>query len=147
MGIGKLFRKVLNKKLFSQVDYSLLITFIGFFIFVGNISTMDVVKNFMEGILNSPKSTFLASVLSSQVISNVPAALFLSGFTKNYSDIIIGVNLGGLGTLIASMASLISYKFYASIENSNSKKYLIVFTILNCIFLTILYVFHIFINI
>ena len=105
---------ILNKKLFSQVDYSLLITFIGFFIFVGNISTMDVVKNFMEGILNSPKSTFLASVLSSQVISNVPATMLLSGFTNHFKELLLGVNIGGMGTLIASLASVISYKIYAS---------------------------------
>ena len=105
---------ILNKKLFSQVDYSLLITFIGFFIFVGNISTMDVVKNFMEGILNSPKSTFLASVLSSQVISNVPATMLLSGFTDHFKELLLGVNIGGMGTLIASLASVISYKIYAS---------------------------------
>ena len=105
---------ILNKKLFSQVDYSLLITFIGFFIFVGNISTMDVVKNFMEGILNSPKSTFLASVLSSQVISNVPATMLLSGFTNHFKELLLGVNIGGMGTLIASLASVISYKIYTS---------------------------------
>ena len=75
---------LLNKKLFAKVDYSLLITFVGFFIFVGNISTMDVVKNFMEGILGSPESTFLSSVLSSQVISNVPATMLLSGFTDHF---------------------------------------------------------------
>ena len=92
---------ILNKKLFSQVDYSL-ITFIGFFIFVGNISTMDVVKNFMEGILNSPKSTFLASVLSSQVISNVPATMLLSGFTNHFKELLLGVNIGGMGTLVGS---------------------------------------------
>lgn len=105
---------VLNKKLFSQVDYSLLITFIGFFIFVGNISTMDVVKNFMEGILGSPQSTFLSSVLSSQVISNVPATMLLSGFTDHFKELLLGVNIGGMGTLIASLASVISYKIYAS---------------------------------
>ena len=125
---------ILNKKLFSQVDYSLLITFIGFFIFVGNISTMDVVKNFMEGILNSPKSTFLASVLSSQVISNVPATMLLSGFTNHFKELLLGVNIGGMGTLIASLASVISYKIYTSeFGNDNYMKSFTFYNILGLI--------------
>ena len=134
---------ILNKKLFSQVDYSLLITFIGFFIFVGNISTMDVVKNFMEGILNSPKSTFLASVLSSQVISNVPATMLLSGFTDHFKELLLGVNIGGMGTLIASLASVISYKIYASeFGNYNYMKSFTFYNILGLIiFVPIAYMF------
>lgn len=134
---------ILNKKLFSQVDYSLLITFIGFFIFVGNISTMDVVKNFMEGILNSPKSTFLASVLSSQVISNVPATMLLSGFTNHFKELLLGVNIGGMGTLIASLASVISYKIYASeFGNYNYMKSFTFYNILGLIiFVPIAYIF------
>lgn len=134
---------ILNKKLFSQVDYSLLITFIGFFIFVGNISTMDVVKNFMEGILNSPQSTFLASVLSSQVISNVPATMLLSGFTNHFKELLLGVNIGGMGTLIASLASVISYKIYASeFGNDNYMKSFTFYNILGLIiFVPIAYIF------
>ena len=134
---------ILNKKLFSQVDYSLLITFIGFFIFVGNISTMDVVKNFMEGILNSPKSTFLASVLSSQVISNVPATMLLSGFTNHFKELLLGVNIGGMGTLIASLASVISYKIYTSeFGNDNYMKSFTFYNILGLvIFVPIAYIF------
>lgn len=134
---------ILNKKLFSQVDYSLLITFIGFFIFVGNISTMDVVKNFMEGILNSPKSTFLASVLSSQVISNVPATMLLSGFTDHFKELLLGVNIGGMGTLIASLASVISYKIYASeFGNDNYMKSFTFYNILGLIiFVPLAYMF------
>ena len=134
---------ILNKKLFSKVDYSLLITFIGYFIFVGNISTMDVVKNFMEGILNSPKSTFLASVLSSQVISNVPATMLLSGFTDHFKELLLGVNIGGMGTLIASLASVISYKIYASeFGNDNYMKSFTFYNILGLIiFVPIAYMF------
>ena len=91
---------------------------------------MDVVKNFMEGILNSPKSTFLASVLSSQVISNVPATMLLSGFTPHFKELILGVNIGGMGTLIASLASVISYKLYCKGSSENSR-YLKVFTLYN----------------
>ena len=134
---------ILNKKLFSQVDYSLLITFIGFFIFVGNISTMDVVKNFMEGILNSPQSTFLASVLSSQVISNVPATMLLSGFTDHFKELLLGVNIGGMGTLIASLASVISYKIYTSeFGNDNYMKSFNFYNILGLIiFVPLAYMF------
>ncbi len=134
---------ILNKKLFSQVDYSLLITFIGFFIFVGNISTMDVVKSFMEGILGNPKSTFLSSVISSQVISNVPATMLLSGFTTHFKELLLGVNIGGMGTLIASLASVISYKIYTSeFGNSNYMKSFTFYNILGlAIFVPIVYMF------
>ena len=131
---------------FHVIDYKVtfLITIvIGFFIFVGNISTMDVVKNFMEGILNSPKSTFLASVLSSQVISNVPATMLLSGFTDHFKELLLGVNIGGMGTLIASLASVISYKIYASeFGNDNYMKSFTFYNILGLIiFVPIAYMF------
>lgn len=134
---------ILNKNLFSQVDYSLLITFIGFFIFIGNISTMDVVKNFMEGILGSPQSTFLSSVLSSQVISNVPATMLLSGFTTHFKELLLGVNIGGMGTLIASLASVISYKIYTSeFGNDNYMKSFTVYNVLGLIiFVSLTYIF------
>jgi len=134
---------ILNKNLFSQVDYSLLITFIGFFIFVGNISTMDVVKNFMEGILGSPQSTFLSSILSSQVISNVPATMLLSGFTTHFKELLLGVNIGGMGTLIASLASVISYKIYTSeFGNDNYMKSFTVYNVLGLIiFVPLAYIF------
>lgn len=137
---------LLNKKLFSQVDYSLLITFIGFFIFVGNISTMDLVKNFMEGILGSPQSTFLSSVLSSQVISNVPATMLLSGFTNHFKELLLGVNIGGMGTLIASLASVISYKIYTSeFKNENYMKYFTFYNILGLvIFVPLAYMFMVY---
>ena len=133
---------LLNKKLFAKVDYSLLITFVGFFIFVGNISTMDVVKNFMEGILGSPESTFLSSVLSSQVISNVPATMLLSGFTNHFKELLLGVNIGGMGTLIASLASVISYKIYTSeFGNDNYMKSFTLYNVLGLIiFVPIVYI-------
>ena len=126
---------LLNKELFSKVDYSLLITFVGFFIFVGNISTMDVVKNFMEGILGNPQSTLLSSVISSQFISNVPATMLLSGFTNHFKELLLDVNIGGMGTLIASLASVISYKIYASEFGNNN--YMKSFTFYNILGLLI----------
>lgn len=122
---------ILNKKLLTQIDYSLLITFIGFFIFIGNISTMDSIRSFMMGILNSPKSTFITSILSSQVISNVPATMLLSGFTNNFKELLLGVNIGGMGTLIASLASVISYKIYTNEFKDDSSTYLKYFTFYN----------------
>lgn len=122
---------ILNKKLLTQIDYSLLITFIGFFIFIGNISTMDSIRSFMMGILNSPQSTFITSILSSQVISNVPSTMLLSGFTNNFKELLLGVNIGGMGTLIASLASVISYKIYTNEFKDDSSTYLKYFTFYN----------------
>lgn len=122
---------ILNKKLLTQIDYSLLITFIGFFIFIGNISTMDSIRSFMVGILNSPQSTFITSILSSQIISNVPATMLLSGFTNNFKELLLGVNIGGMGALIASLASVISYKIYTNEFKDDSSTYLKCFTFYN----------------
>ncbi len=129
---------LLNKKLFSQVDFSLLLTFIGFFVFVGNVSTLDSVKTFMENLLGSGKSTFITSVLSSQVISNVPATMLLSGFTDHVKALLLGVNIGGMGTLIASLASVISYKIYSSEFGGANDKYMKVFTFYNILGLVII---------
>lgn len=128
---------ILNKKLLTQIDYSLLITFIGFFIFIGNISTMDSIRSFMMGILNSPQSTFITSILSSQIISNVPATMLLSGFTNNFKELLLGVNIGGMGTLIASLASVISYKIYTNEFKDDSSTYLKHFTFYNVLGLTV----------
>ncbi|MCY6482974.1 SLC13 family permease [Clostridium aestuarii] len=124
---------VLNKKLLLKVDYSLLCTFIAFFIFVGNISSMDIVKNFLSSILNNPKSTYFFSILTSQFISNVPSTILISPFTNNYKELLLGSNIGGMGSLIASMASLISYKLYSKEYPSENKKYLKLFTFYNII--------------
>ena len=124
---------LLNKSLFKEVDYSLLITFIGFFIFVGNISTLEVVRNFMEGVLNSKESTYLSGILASQVISNVPATMLLSGFTLNFRELLLGVNIGGMGTLIASLASVISYKLYLGEFKEEGNTYFKTFTVYNII--------------
>lgn len=124
---------ILNKKLFKEVDYSLLLTFIGFFIFVGNISSLDVVSDFMKGILNSPSSTYFSSILASQVISNVPATMLLSGFTANFRELLLGVNIGGMGTLIASLASVISYKIYIAEFKDEGHSYFKSFTIYNIV--------------
>lgn len=132
------------RKLFFKIDYVLLLTFIGFFVFVGNIGRVDIIKDIVNSLLDG--NEVFVSIGLSQIISNVPATLFLSGFSDNYSALLIGVNLGGLGTLIASMASLISYKFYSQTENSNNKCYLAIFTLINLIFLFVLCLFYFFNN-
>lgn len=124
---------IVNKKLFLKVDIYLLLTFVGFFIFVGNISNMHIVKEFMESLLNSKTSTYILGVLSSQIISNVPATMLLSSFTDYYKELLLSVNIGGLGTLIASLASVISYKFYIKENKEETKKYISWFTLYNLI--------------
>lgn len=101
-----------NRSLLKQVDYSLLVTFIGFFLFIGNISGTEAVSYIQRNLLGSASGTYLAALVSSQFISNVPAAMLLAGLTKEADALLLGVNVGGLGTLIASMASVISYKLF-----------------------------------
>lgn len=125
-----------DRSLFRKIDYSLLATFVGFFIFIGNLSKVEAFRSALEGIITDHE--VYVAILSSQVISNVPAALLLSGFTERYPLLIIGTNLGGLGTLIASMASLISYKQLAGEYPQKKTAYLIFFTIANLIMLGIL---------
>ena len=127
---------ILDRKLFLQADYSLLLTFVFFFVFVGNLGSIpalsDALKNVFEG------NEVIISIALSQVISNVPAALLLSGISDNFKALIIGVNLGGLGTLIASMASLITYKFYANSKDSQPRKYILTFTAFSLCYLAVL---------
>lgn len=125
-----------DRKLFSKIDYSLLITFVGFFIFIGNMGRIPAFCTFLQGIIEG--NEVLTAVVSSQVISNVPAALLLSGFTTDYEALILGTNLGGLGTLIASMASLISYKYIVKENRCKKGAYFSSFTIANILFLVIL---------
>jgi Na+/H+ antiporter NhaD/arsenite permease-like protein len=130
---------VMDRSIFGRVDYSLLLTFVGFFIFIGNIGRIPVFSQILQQIVSGHE--VLAGVATSQVISNVPAALLLSGFTEDLSALIIGVNLGGLGTLIASMASLISYKLIVREESQVKGAYFRYFTVTNVYFLAILIVF------
>ena len=141
LGFTILVMLICNFRLFKKVDYSLLLTFCGFFIFTKSLSTVQVFSDFIKSMLSSPVKTYLTSIITSQVISNVPAALLLSGFTTNGDMLLLGVNVGGLGTLIASMASVISFKLYSNSEEGSSpvgKKYFGVFTIYNFILLIIL---------
>lgn len=131
---------IYNRSIMKKVDYNLLLTFTGFFIFVGNIGSIDFVNETLQRLING--NEILVSVASSQIISNVPAAILLSGFTDKLDLLIIGTNIGGLGTLIASMASLISYKYVAAYNNSSKGRYFLLFTFFNIIFLAFIIVFH-----
>lgn len=132
---------LMDRKILAKVDYSLLLTFAGFFIFIGNAGRVPSFREFLQRVVTGRE--VYAAVAASQFISNVPAALLLSGFTDNYCDLLIGVNIGGMGTLIASMASLISYKYVAKEESGRKGKYLIVFS-MGCIcFLAVLLIFNI----
>lgn len=123
---------IADRKTLLKVDYSLLFTFVFLFIFIGNLKNIESVSSFLGSIVKG--NEVLAGVACSQVFSNVPAALLLSGFTSDANNLLIGVNLGGLGTLIASMASLISFKLIAK-EKISSGKYIAVFTAVNVVFL------------
>lgn len=128
-----------ERTLFFRVDYGLLLTFVCFFIFIGNMGRMPAVSRLLEQLLDG--NELLAAAGFSQFISNVPAAILLSGFTDNGSALLLGVNIGGLGTLIASLASLISYKYYAGTGNANMKKFMGEFTGWNLAFLAVLMLF------
>lgn len=129
---------LLNNKLFKKVDYSLILTFIFFFIFVGNISSINSIKAFMNNLLASENGTYFASILLSQGISNVPCTMLLANFTPYYKELLMGVNIGGLGTLIASMASVISYKLYQKDNAVAGNQFIKIFTFYNVLGLIIL---------
>ena len=131
-----LFLIFMDRDALKAVDYPLLLTFVFFFIFAGNMARIEVVRTAFSFLLS--KSTLLFSVLSCQVISNVPSAVLLSQFTNNYADLLVGVNIGGAGTLIASLASLITFREYAKHNPTKFKHYIITFSLFNFGFLAVL---------
>ncbi len=135
---------VMDGKILLRADYILILTFIGFFIFTGNMGRIPAVRDFLQSV--SDGREFLIALIASQFISNVPATLMLSGFVSDYKELLIGVNVGGLGTLIASMASLISFKAYGNDYKENRGKYIIAFTIVNVVFLAALILFKLLIG-
>jgi len=130
---------VLNKGLLKEIDYMLLLTFVCFFVVSENLGQVETVRHFLQGLLE--KNTLLTSVGASQIISNVPAAVLLSGFTDQWRDLLAGVNIGGLGTPIASLASLITLKLYMRWAGANVMKFMGVFMAANAAGLVILLVF------
>lgn len=129
---------LLDYRVLKDVDYFLLLTFLCFFIFIGNMKQISLVHELISKLLVHHE--VLMGIGASQIISNVPAAILLSGFTDDYSALLIGVNLSGLGTLIASLASLISFKFYTNSNGNDTRRFLGIFTLYNVIFLGVLFV-------
>lgn len=122
---------LLNYRLLFAVDCSLLVTFVGFFIFIGNISHTSIVAYLQGSLLGTATGTYFAALVSSQFISNVPAAMLLAGLTQEADALLLGVNIGGLGTMIASMASVISYKLFAKERPQQAGRYVKMFLYYN----------------
>ena len=129
-----------DRSTIREVDYSLLGTFLALFIFIGNLGRIPSFRSALSGILTGHE--VFTAIAASQVMSNVPAAILLSGFTDKIEALIIGTNLGGLGTMIASMASLISYKLITKGGNVSKGRYLLYFTGANVAFLICLIALH-----
>ena len=127
---------IMDRKALKMVDYPLLLTFVFFFIFSGNMARIDAVRNLFSALLE--KGTLIVSVISCQFISNVPSAILLSQFTDNYRELLLGVNIGGTGTLIASLASLITFREYIKHNPKKAGYYIALFTAFNFAFLIIL---------
>ncbi len=127
-----------DRRALMLVDYPLLFTFMAFFVFAGNLSRLPAVHHLLSGLLS--RNTLLFSVLSCQCISNVPTAVLLSRFTTAYPSLLVGVNIGGAGTLIASLASLITYREYGRHHKNGKRHYLLLFTAFNFAFLILLFV-------
>lgn len=121
-----------DRQVIKRVDYSLLLTFVFLFVFIGNLGEIQSVRNFLQEMIAGREVP--VAIAASQVFSNVPAAILLSGFTEEAEALLVGTNLGGLGTLIASMASLISFKIVVK-ENVKAGKYILHFTWVNIVFL------------
>ena len=130
---------ILDRKALKDVDYGLLFTFVFFFIFAGNMARIDAISSILSSLMD--KNTLIFSSISCQFISNVPSAILLSEFTDNYRELLMGVNIGGAGTLIASLASLITFRQYQSVDPHGVKKYIITFSLINFTFLGILMIF------
>ena len=127
---------VTDRSLLKEIDFMLLITFVCFFIVSENLGRIEAVRSFLQSLLE--RTTLLTAVGTSQIISNVPAAVLLSGFTEQWQELLAGVNIGGLGTPVASLASLITMKIYTAWPNSNVLKFLGIFTVANILGLVIL---------
>ncbi len=127
---------IVDRDALCMVDYPLLLTFVFFFVFAGNLARIEEVKEFFDMLLSW--DTLLVSVLSCQFISNVPTAILLSQFVTDFEPLLIGVNIGGTGTLIASLASLITFSEFRILYPGHTKRYLVLFTVINFAFLIIM---------
>ncbi len=135
---------ILDKDSIREVNYPLLATFCAFFVFSGNMARIPAVSSFFEYLL--PKNALLFSILSCQFISNVPSAVLLSHFTTDYASLLPAVNIGGCGTLIASLASLITFSEFKKHNPEKVKSYIVKFSVINFSFVIILYILQIMIQ-
>ena len=124
---------IIDYKILKEVDYALIATFFVFFVFSGNVARIDIIKGFISKLVVD--HTLAAGIISCQFISNVPTAIFLSKFTNSYKELLIAVNVGSLGILVSSLASLITLKEFLKHQPKNFRKYIILFTAFNSIFL------------
>ena len=126
---------LLDRDAFKQIDYSLLFTFVFFFIFSSNLARIEAVNIFFSDLLK--KNVYFTTLFSCQFMSNVPTSILLSKFTNDYIPLLYGVNIGGLGTLIASLASLITFRNYIALNPKKGWQYILLFTFINLIFIII----------
>ena len=136
--LGAILLAAFARPMLRRVDYALLATFVFFFVFIGNVTRMEPVRMFMESMLTDSRRVFLAGAGLSQLISNVPAAILLSGFTADAHSLLLGVDVGGCGTIVASLASLISYKAYLREHPGQGMRYVGIHTLVNLPFLLLL---------
>ena len=126
----------MDRKALKDVDYGLLFTFVAFFVFAGNMARIEAVEKLFSSLMS--KNELLVSTLSCQGISNVPSAILLSKFSTDWRPLLVGVNIGGVGTLISSLASLITFREYTTRAKGNAGKYMLLFTLINFSFLAVL---------
>ena len=136
LALAVVFALLFDWRLLLKVDYALLVTFVCFFVFVGNIGRIEAVRSFFSGILTGHE--LLVGALLSQGISNVPAAVMLAGFTENGGALLLGVDIGGFGTLIGSLASLISFQIYRRVHDAQTGRFIAVFSAVNFALLILL---------
>ena len=127
---------VVNRRLYLSVDYFLLLTFLCFFVFIGNLKRIPALSGALSSLTQGHE--LLAGILASQFISNVPAAILLSRFTQDAHGLLVGVNIGGAGTLVASLASLITFREYTRRVPGGAKRFLILFSAISFAFLAVL---------
>lgn len=129
---------LIEKKVYQEVDYVIILTFINFFIIVGALGRIPLIHDWLHQLMNNDLSIFFTSILSSQIISNVPAAVLLSKFTGHLSPLYLGVTIGGLGTLVASLANLLALRQYQlNVKDQSTLKFFGLFTLLNFLYLLV----------
>ncbi|KRM54518.1 SLC13 family permease [Lacticaseibacillus sharpeae] len=129
---------LINYKIMGQVDYAIVLTFAGFFVIISNINQIPAVAKLVSSVVGGPVSVYLTSILTSQFISNVPSTVLIANFTHHLDALFFGSNIGGLGTLVASMCNLVAFKQYTIYSQQSHSRFLLHFTTINFIALFII---------